>query len=96
MCYLEGMDRKSKYRLRIQNCIWTIMDVHATVSDDDETEVILAQFEDLDQNIENLDMSHVSEGDVLIVEQATNALLVEFQAVFNSGEFGPVYEVQGN
>ena len=90
------MDRKSKYRLRIQNCIWTIMDVHATVSDDDETEVILAQFEDLDQNIEYLDMSHVSEGDVLMVEQATNALLVEFQSVFNSGEFGPVYEVQGN
>ena len=90
------MDRKSKYRLRIQNCIWTIMDVHATVSDDDETEDILAQFEDLDQNIEDLDMSHVSEGDVLMVEQATNALLVEFQSVFNSGEFGPVYEVQGN
>ncbi|MBW1828301.1 MAG: hypothetical protein JRI74_02650 [Deltaproteobacteria bacterium] len=90
------MDRKSKYRLRIQNCIWTIMDVHATVSDDDETEVILSQFEDLDQNIEDLDMSHVSEGDVLMVEQATNALLVEFQSVFNSGEFGPVYEVQGN
>jgi hypothetical protein len=72
------------------------MDVHATVSDDDETEVILSQFEDLDQNIEDLDMSHVSEGDVLMVEQATNALLVEFQSVFNSGEFGPVYEVQGN
>ena len=87
---------KSKYRLRIQNCIWTIMDVHATVSDDDETEVILSQFEDMDQNIEDLDMSHVSEGDVLMVEQATNALLVEFQSVFNSGEFGPVYEVQGN
>ena len=72
------------------------MDVHATVSDDDETEVILSQFEDLDQNIEDLDMSHVSEGDVLMVEQATNALLVEFQSVFNSGEFGPVYEVQGS
>lgn len=72
------------------------MDVHATVSDDDETEVILSQFEDLDQNIEDLDMSHVSEGDVLMVEQATNALLVEFQSVFNSGEFGPVYEVQEN
>jgi len=72
------------------------MDVHATVSDGDETEAILAQFEDLDQNIEDLDMSHVSEGDVLMVEQATNALLVEFQSVFKSGEFGPVYEVQGN
>ena len=72
------------------------MDVHATVSDEYETEDILSQFEDLDQNIEDLDMSHVSEGDVLMVEQATNALLVEFQSVFNSGEFGPVYEVQGN
>jgi len=90
------MDQKSKYRLRIQNCIWTIMDVHATICDDDENEVFLAQFEDLEQNIEDLDMCHVSEGDVLMVEQATNALLVEFQSIFDSGEYGPVYELQGN
>jgi hypothetical protein len=72
------------------------MDVHSTIGDDDENEVFLTQFEDLEQNIEDLDMSHVSEGDVLMVEQATNALLVEFQSVFDAGNFGPVYELQRN
>ena len=82
------MDQKNKYRLRIQNCIWTIIDVHSTISDEDENEVFLSQFEDLEQNIEKLDMSHISEGDVLMVEQATNALLVEFQSIFDTGNRG--------
>ena len=90
------MDQKNKYRLRIQNCIWTIIDVHSTISDEDENEVFLSQFEDLEQNIEELDMSHISEGDVLMVEQATNALLVEFQSIFDSGKFGNVYELPEN
>ncbi len=90
------MDKKNKYRLRIQNCIWTIIDVHATVSDEDENWVFLDQFEDLEQSIEDLDMAHVSETDVLMVEQATNALLTQFQPVFDSGNFGPVYELQEN
>ena len=90
------MDQKNKYRLRIQNCIWTIIDVHSTISDEDENEVFLSQFEDLEQNIEELDMSHISEGDVLMVEQATNALLVEFQSIFDTGKFGNVYELPEN
>lgn len=90
------MDQKNKYRLRIQNCIWTIIDVHSTISDEDENEVFLSQFEDLEQNIEDLDMSHISEGDVLMVEKATNALLVEFQSIFDTGKFGNVYELPEN
>ncbi len=90
------MDKKNKYRLRIQNCIWTIIDVHATVSDEDENWDFLDQFEDLEQSIDDLDLSHVSETDVLMVEKATNALLTQFQPVFNSGNFGPVYELQEN
>ena len=90
------MDKKNKYRLRIQNCIWTIIDVHATVSDEDENWIFLDQFEDLEQSIEDLDMAHVSETDVRMVEQATNALLTQFQPVFDSGNFGPVYELQEN
>ena len=90
------MDRKSKYRLRIQNCIWTIIDVHDTVSDEYGNGEVIAQFEDLEQSIEDLDMSHISELEVMMVEQATNDLLVEFQPIFESGDFGPVYELQEN
>ena len=90
------MDRKNKYRLRIQNCIWTIMDVHDTVSDEDGIGGFFSQFEDLEQSIQDLDMSHISEVEVLMVEQATNDLLVEYQPIFESGEFGPVYELREN
>ena len=90
------MDQKSKYRLRIQNCIWTIIDVHQTIGDDYEDLELLSQFEDLEETIEDLDMAHVSEIDVIMVEQATNALLGEFRSIFESGEFGHVYELQEN
>ena len=80
----------------MQNCIWTIMDVHDTVSDEYENGEFLSQFEDLEQGIQDLDMSHISEVEVLMVEQATNDLLVEYQSIFEAGDFGPVYELQEN
>jgi len=79
----KSMDLKSKYRLRIQNCIWTIIDVHNTICDDFENGEFLLQFKDLEESIQDLDMSHVSEADVLMVEQATNALLGEFRGVWS-------------
>ncbi len=85
-----------KHRLRVQNCIGTIIDVHKTLSDEFENQEFISQFEELKQNIERLDMSKVSEGDVLMIEQATNALLGEFRVIFNTGEFRCVYERQKN
>jgi hypothetical protein len=90
------MDKKTKYRLRIQNCLWTIIDVHNTVCDEYESEEFLSQFGELEEDIQDLDLSHVSEIDVTMVEQATNALLREYQSIFESGEFGPVYELREN
>ena len=72
------------------------MDVHDTVSDEYENGEFLSQFEDLEQGIQDLDMSHISEVEVLMVEQATNDLLVAYQSIFESGDFGPVYELQEN
>jgi hypothetical protein len=40
-----------------------------------------------------MDMTQVSERDVVLVEQATNALLCEFRPVFENGDYGPVYEL---
>jgi hypothetical protein len=39
-----------------------------------------------------MDMAQVCERDVVLVEQATNALLCEFRPVFEDGDYGPVYE----
>jgi len=85
------MNRTDQYRLRIQNCVGTILDVHSTISKKFENQEDLYQFEGLEEAIETLDMTLVSEGDILMVEQATNALLQEFRALFEAGLFGPVY-----
>ncbi len=90
------MDLKSKFRLRVQSCIGTIIDVHKSISEEYQNEEFLLQFEGLKQAVENLDMSLVSEGDILVVEQATNALLGEFREIFETGAFGPVYGQQKN
>ncbi|HDZ90003.1 MAG: hypothetical protein JRJ09_05750 [Deltaproteobacteria bacterium] len=85
------MDTREKYRLRIKNCVWTILDVHSTINRDYDDEDFLSQFTGLEEAIESLDMSLISEGDILMVEQATNALLKEFNGLFETGMFRPVY-----
>jgi len=85
------MDLTNIYRLRVESCIGTIIDVHKTISDEYENQEFLSQFEDLKQAIRDLDMSIICEGDVLMVEQATNALLGEFRRIFELGNFRSVY-----
>ena len=88
------METHYKYRLRVETCIGTIIDVHKSVSDAYENENILSQFEKLRKAVNDMDMSQVSEQDILLVEQATNALLNEFKSVFKGGgACGPIYEI---
>ena len=86
------MNLTHKYRLRVEMCIGTIIDVHMSINDSYKNEEFLSQFEILKKAVTNMDMSQVSERDVLMVEQATNALLGEFRSIFETGDFGPVYE----
>ena len=85
------MNLEQQYRLRVESCIGTIIDVQRTLSEEYEDQTLLDQFEDLRQALEDLDMSGVSERDVLKVERATNALLKEFREFFEEGDVGPVY-----
>ena len=85
------MDGKNQRHIRVKNCIGTIIDVHKTISEEFGELETLMQFEELREAIEELDMSLVSEGDVLMVERATNDLLKEFRTIFEGGEVGPVY-----
>ncbi|MBW1785494.1 MAG: hypothetical protein JRK53_02570 [Deltaproteobacteria bacterium] len=84
------MNLKNQYRLRVKNCIGTIIDVHNSVCEDYEGYELLDQFHTLREAVEYLDMSIVSEGDILMVERATNALLREFKDVFQSEGWGIV------
>jgi hypothetical protein len=87
-----GSETKNQYRLRVETCIGTIIDVHKSITITCENEKILWQFEKLSRAVNEMDMSQVSEQDVLLVEQATNALLNEFRTIFNGGLTAPIYE----
>jgi hypothetical protein len=85
------IETKNQYRIRVETCIGTIIDVHRSVTITCENEQILSQFEKLRKAVNQMDMSQVSEQDVLLVEQATNALLDEFRTVFTGGFSDPIY-----
>ncbi|MGD9033045.1 MAG: hypothetical protein PVH02_10305, partial [Desulfobacteraceae bacterium] len=72
--------------------IGTIIDVHRSINNPYENDDFLSQFEKLKEAVDNMDMSQVCERDVLMVEQATNALLGEFRSIYETGDYGPVYE----
>ena len=80
----------------MENCIGTIIDVHRTISTEYKNQELIAQFEQLNRAVEDLDMRMVCEGDILMVEQATNDLLKELREVFEVGNFGPVYDEKQN
>jgi len=85
------MDPKETFRLRVETCIGTIIDVHRIFSAEHDEESFLNQFDELKRNLETLDMRAVSEGDILMVERATNALLREFRSLYERRDLGPVY-----
>ncbi len=80
------MEQQAIFRLRIQNCIETMIDLHRTICEDFGDGESLSEYLDLEHGVKNLEMSWVSEADVQMVEQATNALLEEFKAFFVSEE----------
>jgi hypothetical protein len=86
------METECEFRLRVETCIGTIIDVHKSVSEACENGKILSQFEKIRKAVNQMDMSQVSERDVLLVEQATNALLNEFKSMFKARACGPIYE----
>ena len=85
------MDIENKYRLRVESCIGTIIDVHQSISSPDENEDFISRFHELRDSIYDMDMSGVSESDVRLVEQATNALLGEFKSIFETGDYASFY-----
>jgi hypothetical protein len=92
----DKMDLKNINRIRVENCIGTIIDVHKTIGTEYKNQELIAQFEELNLAVENMDMGMVCEVDIIMVEQATNALLGELREDFEIGKFGPVYDEKQN
>ena len=89
---MVDMERKKQYRLRVENCIGTIIDVQKKVNYPLGNQKILSQFEELKKAVSHMDMSQVSETDVAMIEQAMNAMLGEFKSVFESKEGDSFWE----
>jgi hypothetical protein len=85
------LEIRQKFRIRLETCIGTIIDVHKSVQFASENKKILDQFEALRKAVMDMDMAHVSEKDIAMVEQATNALLCEYRPAFQKGAQGPIY-----
>jgi len=85
------LERRQKYRLRLETCIGTIIDVHKSIRFAGQNHSVLEQFEELKKAVTDMDMAQVSEQDIVMVEQATNALLYEYTPVFRKGAQPPVY-----
>lgn len=85
------MDTKGQFRLRVEICIGTIIDVHKRIKTQYKNDEFISQFEKLKNLIENIDMQGVSEHDILMVEKATNDLLCEFRPLFGKDEQNRVY-----
>ena len=86
------MTEKHIYKMRVENCIGTIIDVHKIISKKPEYRTLISQFEELRDLLERLDMSLVQEEDVQRIEQATNSLLNELKDIFQEAKLGPVYD----
>ncbi len=86
------MNTKNKFRIRVESCIGTILDVHNTLKEHFGELDFLSQFETLRKTIDQIDMSNVTEEDVQMVERATNALLKEFRPIFEKGKCESVYQ----
>ena len=85
------MELRQKYRLRVETCLGTIIDVHKRIQWASENREILNQFEALRKAVMEMDMALASEQDIAMVEQATNALLCEYRPVFRKGTHAPIY-----
>lgn len=83
--------KENTYRLRVENCIGTIIDVHKKLGVEFETLGVMNQFKKLQDTVDELDMKFLCEGDILMVEKATNALLSEFKTLFETARLGPIY-----
>ena len=82
---------KKQYRLRVEMCIGTIIDVHKHIKPQYKNEAFISQFETLKRILETLDMQGVSEKDIVMVEKATNDLLCEFRPLFEIEDQIEVY-----
>jgi hypothetical protein len=80
------------YRMRIENCVNTIIEVHKFLGSQQISPEIIDQFRRLKDVVEVLNIGKVTEDDIEKIELATNSLLSELKVLFNCREdVGKIY-----
>jgi hypothetical protein len=77
------MDQDTK-RLRLSSCVSTLIEVHRLLSPRRPADTLLKKFKELKASVESLTLNEVSEQDVRRVESATNLVLEELGAMYQS------------
>ena len=85
------MNSTEEYILRIKNCITTILDIKKALEPVYGELELLKDFKNLEDVTNQLDVTRISERDVEILENATNSLLKELEALFKSANIKPLY-----
>jgi len=81
----------STYKLRIENCVNTIIEVHKFLGSQKINPEIIDQFRRLKDVVEVLNIGKVTEEDIEKIELATNSLLNELKVLFECREVGKIY-----
>jgi len=76
---LFGRKAARHFRLRIENCISTILDVNERLGEGKIKPEILDQFSRLKESIQYLSDDNVDEENIHRIEEATNQLLAEIR-----------------
>ncbi|MBF0474237.1 MAG: hypothetical protein HQK58_12200 [Deltaproteobacteria bacterium] len=86
------MDQSEQYRIRIENCVKTIIDIHRFLCSENINQNILVQFERLENVFNMLDTAQLSEVDMEKIEESTNNLLKELCVLFEHHGLQNIYD----
>lgn len=82
---------QSTYKMRIENCVNTIIEVHKFLGSQKINPEIIDQFRRLKDVVEVLNIGKVTEDDIEKIELATNSLLSELKVLFECRDVGTIY-----
>ncbi len=88
-------EKKSRHlRLRVENCVDTILDLNERLGEGKIRPEIIKQFERLKESLKTMTDESVDEGDIDRIEEATNQLLAEIR--MSQGEEWSLWPREGS
>ncbi len=89
--FLQKKDRKH-YRLRVESCVETILDLNQRLGDGKIKPEIVEQFKRLKDSLQFVTDDSVDEKDISRIEEATNHLLQEVKRILGEKKLTALHE----